>query len=206
MDTSNSDATPSASVESVSSTSVNGAAATHHPLALSEFGQAVLDSHNVYRQCHHCPLLHWSEECVQLAQALAEHMAVNNTLKTFATQGYGQNTAFLMNLCLSGNLDEKHISMLDGVGSDKLLAQHVCDIWYREGQNYSYTNPGFNRGGCVTSHFTQMVWKGTKELGVAKLTRHGRTFAVAVYKPHGNVSDEFAVNVLKRYNHNSRSD
>lgn len=184
------------SVESASSTSVNESAKPHS--LLDKFGQAVLDSHNEYRQLHCCPPLHWSDGCTKLAQTLAEYMALNNTLKTYTTQGYGQNTAFFMNLSLSGSLDQKHISIMDSVVSDKLLAQYMCEVWYREGQNYSFVNPGFNTNGCVTSHFTQMLWKGTKEVGVAKLTRDGRTFAVAVYKPQGNVSGEFEANVLRR--------
>lgn len=206
METSVSGDTPSASVESASSTSVNGSATTLCPLDVDKFGQAVLDSHNEYRQSHRCPPLHWSEGCTQLAQTLAEHMALNNTLKTYTTKGYGQNTAFFMNLCLGGNFAEKCISMMDSVVSDKLLAQYVCEVWYREGQNYSFANPGFNTGSCVTSHFTQVVWKDTKEVGVAKLARDGRTFVVAVYKPQGNVSGEFEANILKKYDSASGPD
>ena len=46
-------------------------------------------------------------------------------------------------------------------------------------------------------HFTQVVWKSSKELGVGKATsRSGRIYVVANYYPPGNYQGQFAQNVL----------
>ena len=52
-----------------------------------------------------------------------------------------------------------------------------------------------------TGHFTQVVWKSTKKIGIAKQTRmHGGlkcTYIVARYSPEGNIHEDFEKNVEK---------
>lgn len=47
-------------------------------------------------------------------------------------------------------------------------------------------------------HFTQVVWKGTKELGVGLATDGHKIYVVAQYRPPGNMNmpGHFADNVL----------
>ena len=48
-----------------------------------------------------------------------------------------------------------------------------------------------------TGHFTQVVWKGSKEIGVGKsFGRDGRVFVVCNYLPAGNVIGRFQENVF----------
>ena len=45
-------------------------------------------------------------------------------------------------------------------------------------------------------HFTQMVWKNTKEFGAGKaITKEGKVILVGFYSPPGNVMKQFEDNV-----------
>ena len=73
-------------------------------------------------------------------------------------------------------------------------------IRYREVCNYDFVAHRANHGGTA-SHFTQMVWKKSQELGVgvATSTKDGMkcTCIVARYRPAGNWYGQDAKNVLK---------
>uniref|UniRef100_A0AAQ5XJD4 Golgi-associated plant pathogenesis-related protein 1 n=1 Tax=Amphiprion ocellaris TaxID=80972 RepID=A0AAQ5XJD4_AMPOC len=72
----------------------------------------------------------------------------------------------------------------------------VADRWYDEVKQYKFNRPGFSSG---TGHFTAMVWKSSKELGVGKaIASDGSSFVVARYSPAGNITNQghFENNVL----------
>uniref|UniRef100_A0A9L0SJ15 Golgi-associated plant pathogenesis-related protein 1 n=1 Tax=Equus caballus TaxID=9796 RepID=A0A9L0SJ15_HORSE len=74
--------------------------------------------------------------------------------------------------------------------------KEVADRWYSEIKNYNFQQPGFTSG---TGHFTAMVWKNTKKMGVGKASASdGSSFVVARYFPAGNVVNQgfFEENVL----------
>ncbi len=56
-------------------------------------------------------------------------------------------------------------------------------------------------GGGGTGHFTQVVWKGSKTLGIGKATaeKNGMfcTYVVGRYKPAGNFMGKYKENVAK---------
>lgn len=48
-----------------------------------------------------------------------------------------------------------------------------------------------------SGHFTQVVWKGSKEIGVGKaVAKDGKHIVVASYRPAGNLIGTYAANVL----------
>lgn len=63
---------------------------------------------------------------------------------------------------------------------------------------YNFKNSGFSAG---TGHFTQVVWKGSTDLGIGVATgnKHGMkcTYIVARYRPAGNFMGRYQENVLK---------
>lgn len=63
--------------------------------------------------------------------------------------------------------------------------------WYNEETSYNYNSPSFSKS---TGHFTQMVWKGTTELGCGY--NAGCKMLVCRYAPAGNVQGQFGKNVL----------
>lgn len=68
--------------------------------------------------------------------------------------------------------------------------------WYAEIEVYDYSHPVYSKS---TGHFTQIVWKDTKRIGVGYATaREGRKmFVVAQYGPPGNYAFAYRTNVLE---------
>ncbi|KAF7723030.1 hypothetical protein EC973_002406 [Apophysomyces ossiformis] len=66
--------------------------------------------------------------------------------------------------------------------------------WYDEYKLYNYNNPGFSG---KTGHFTQIVWKGTTEIGcgVTDCPNLGPLYTCS-YNPPGNVEGQYQQNVL----------
>uniref|UniRef100_A0A803V9W7 Golgi-associated plant pathogenesis-related protein 1 n=1 Tax=Ficedula albicollis TaxID=59894 RepID=A0A803V9W7_FICAL len=115
-----------------------------------------------------CSLQLWSlTQCVDSFARYAEELATTRVLKhssESANGNCGENLAW---------------ASYDQSGKD------VADRWYSEIKNYSFQNPGFS---SRTGHFTAMVWKNTKKMGVGKASASdGSTFVVARYDPAGNV-------------------
>ena len=61
---------------------------------------------------------------------------------------------------------------------------------------YDFNRPGFS---AATGHVTQMLWKGTSQLGCAAVSGCNRDYYVCQYYPPGNVNsaDSFRANVLR---------
>jgi len=66
---------------------------------------------------------------------------------------------------------------------------------YHEIVNYNFNIPGHTHN---TGHFTQIVWKDTKKLGIGiAFAREGRKmYVVAQYSPPGNDRHAFNTNVF----------
>ncbi len=63
-------------------------------------------------------------------------------------------------------------------------------FWYNEKSNYTVANPE------RTLHFTQVVWKATKYIGVGVCDMSNNGIVVVVnYSPRGNYENQFAQNV-----------
>ena len=63
--------------------------------------------------------------------------------------------------------------------------------WYNEIQKYTYSKLGESNW-AETAHYTQMIWKNTKEIGVGiSACPAGGVVVVANYNPAGNYSGEY---------------
>jgi len=62
-------------------------------------------------------------------------------------------------------------------------------LWYDEVKDYDFKNQGFKKG---TGHFTQVVWKDTKEVGFG----YADSYVCARYAPPGNYAGRFEENVF----------
>uniref|UniRef100_A0A0N5C4K2 SCP domain-containing protein n=1 Tax=Strongyloides papillosus TaxID=174720 RepID=A0A0N5C4K2_STREA len=76
-------------------------------------------------------------------------------------------------------------------------------LWYEEVKDYDFNNPGF---GMYTGHFTQLVWKSTKEVGcgISRINQKNYGYYYYIicckYNPPGNYEDKFNENVLPKKN------
>ncbi len=132
-----------------------------------------LEAHNSYRQLHGAAALVWSVELAASAQVYA-----GTCSSSHSGSGYGENLAW---------------------ASYDMGRRAVVKMWYDEAPRYDFSNPGFE---SATGHFTQLLWKGTMEIGcghVGSCTKEGsgmENFWVCHYNPPGNYRGEFPENVL----------
>ena len=131
--------------------------------------QALLSLHNSYRAQHCVPALTWSAELAASAQRWADNCWIAHD----SHRGHiGENLAW------------------GGARS----ASSAVDAWYKEVEDYNYSKPGFVTG---IGHFTQMIWRNSKQLGcgVAKCYLGTVRLWVCRYAPTGNWAGQFAQNV-----------
>ena len=73
--------------------------------------------------------------------------------------------------------------------------KEICESWYNEKKNYIFGQIKYQKG---TGHFTQMIWKGTKEVGFGWGTsKSNKFYFLAYYYPAGNEIGKFKENVLE---------
>ncbi|KAL4707646.1 hypothetical protein ACJJTC_006996 [Scirpophaga incertulas] len=144
----------------------------------SDFENEALEVHNEYRREHGVPPLIINKEISKIAQKWAEELAKRDAMAYSTNQAYGE-------------------SVYSGWSSDpntKIRARDCIDKWYNEINDYSF---GQEPEILTCGHFTQIVWKATKELGVGSAkSKSGKLYVVANYSPPGNYSGEFSKNVL----------
>ena len=73
-----------------------------------------------------------------------------------------------------------------------LRAASVIAMWYDEVKRYSFASGGFS---MKTGHFTQLVWRGTREVGCGVAHCKDLDVWVCQYAPPGNVQGQYRENV-----------
>jgi uncharacterized protein YkwD len=65
--------------------------------------------------------------------------------------------------------------------------------WYEEIRDYRYSKVReFRLSAKIVGHYTQMVWIGTKQVGIASaISKDGNVYVVARYYPAGNIIGQF---------------
>ncbi|MEZ4365074.1 MAG: CAP domain-containing protein [Kofleriaceae bacterium] len=133
---------------------------------------AILTAHNRYRAAHCVPPLAWSAELAAVAQRWANHLRDAGCAFEHSGDKYGENLA---------------------AGTTGYLgAESSVDMWYREIELYDFARGGFS---MQTGHFTQVVWRGTTQVGCGSAQCGGMTTWVCNYDPPGNWEGAYAANV-----------
>ncbi|XP_051513474.1 uncharacterized protein glipr2 isoform X2 [Myxocyprinus asiaticus] len=146
-------------------------------MAGSSFETEFLNTHNALRKQHGAPPLTINKNLCRSSQAWAEHLLSIRTLK-HSNKDYGENLYYAW-----------------ASATKKLTGREAVESWYSEIKDYNFCRPGFS---SKTGHFTQVVWKDTKEIGVGLATDGTTTFVVGQYLPAGNITNAgyFQRNVL----------
>jgi uncharacterized protein YkwD len=145
----------------------------------NEFQQSALKAHNKYREKHHVGELKLSKELCDIAQKYAEKMARTSVFAHSDGKFNGKNMGENLFACYGM----------------KITGKMMTDDWYNEVSQYDFNNPGFSDG---AGHFTQLVWKGSREVGFGYAqASDGYYYGVANYYPAGNYLGEFEDNVFR---------
>ncbi|KAI0073539.1 PR-1-like protein [Panus rudis PR-1116 ss-1] len=136
--------------------------------------QQYLSAHNTVRAQHGAAPLTWSNEAAAKAQEWANRCVFKHSGGTLGP--FGENLAA-------------------GTGDSYDIATAIKS-WTDEVSQYNSNNP-------QPSHFTQVVWKGTTQVGCAVQLCDGifpanfgkAKFFVCEYTPQGNIIGQFAQNV-----------
>jgi uncharacterized protein YkwD len=126
--------------------------------------QALLNTHNAYRAKHCVPNLTWSAQLAAQAQAWADKCPSTGFKHSGGVPGqppYGENLAW---------------------GTNR-SAKNTVDSWYGEISSYNFNAPKYSN---AVGHFTQVVWRDSKQLGCGMSVCQGQNYWVCQYSPPGN--------------------
>lgn len=140
-----------------------------------------LRAHNSKRAMHRARPLTWDRSLAEKAEEWAIQIANNDKMEHAPWSGAGEN------LYVAANSGGKLSTCKDAV---KAWYEEVSDYPFRDPPNTIWDLPGVQIG-----HFTQVVWKSTRKVGVAIATiKRGfwtKTYIVARYTPPGNFNGQF---------------
>ena len=143
------------------------------PASAEQFNRAdVLAAHNKYRAALGLSALRWSEALATSAQRWADQLAAMGRLQH---SGSGQNLA----MATSGSLTVTQL--VDLWGNERTL--------FIDGYFPAISSTG---NWADVGHYSQIVWKGTAEVGCGFARRNGHDVLVCNYSPPGNVMGERA--------------
>ena len=144
---------------------------------LEKIRKDILSSHNYHRGRHRVDDLKRNSEIEAIAQGYAEQLApthsINHSTNKYNGQSLGEN-----------------LYMSSGSG---INGEDATNSWYSEIENYDFSTH-YSDG--TTGHFTQLVWKGTKEIGCGVACDGTFCCVVCNYYPMGNFVGKYKYNVF----------
>jgi glioma pathogenesis-related protein 2 len=127
-------------------------------------GQTLLNAHNIHRDKHCVPRFQWSGELAASAQAWANGCHKDAKGDFCHQNDCGTKTSFGENLSW-GWRESNGRPVLPGQS-----AQDAVDGWYSEIQAYNFAKPALRLSPPANGHFTQVVWRGSTQIGCAEAT------------------------------------
>lgn len=172
--------------------------------------ERVVDLINTLRSNHQAPAVVWDDKICQYAQEWADHLVNTCKFEHRPQNVYSENLGFTSGYRLPSVPDiledtiQRWYSELFGemVKSSIVGIMHVPYIFHffvcaGEEKLYDYNKPGFSK---QTGHFTTLVWKNTKRIGIALSFYPDMKKVVVVYNasPQSNVIGHFQYNVFDK--------
>lgn len=132
---------------------------------------------NIMRGWHGAPGLVRDRDIEDFSNSWSEYLLASGEFK-HSTSQYGENLALLS---YNGNVTQ--------------MLELAMKLWYAEISVYNYTRPVFSSS---TGHFTALVWRDTRKVGIgyAINTQRRRGIVCFSFWPPGNVAGAFVRNVL----------
>ena len=125
----------------------------------------LLGAHNRVRASVGVPPLTWSAKLEAAAKQWADSLLASGQFTHRKQSDYGEN--------------------LYDVRGARATAAQVAEMWAGEARNYDAAS-NTCRGGATCGHYTQMIWRTTKEVGCAVAGNPRREVWVCYYSPPGN--------------------
>ena len=158
-----------------------GLLASAVPTLAQDFDQdEMVAEHNRWRRASGVPPLSYSDDLADSAQEWADHLAENNGCRMMHSHSggqYGENIYWASpELWSDGRREMQEIGPRTVVGK-----------WGKEGRDYDYRRNRCARG-KLCGHYTQVVWKTTREVGCAMSVCEESLGQIWVcrYQPAGN--------------------
>ncbi|KAI8711738.1 SCP domain-containing protein [Fusarium sp. LHS14.1] len=134
--------------------------------------QGALDAHNAARAAVGNPDLVWDDELAAGALEYAKQLVSIGSLVHSGADGFGEN-------------------LYQGGEGEETPLTNAVNMFNDEKKDYS--GQAIDSSNYMTfGHYTQVVWKSTTKVGMAKAEGNGKCFVVARYQEPGNMIGEAA--------------
>ena len=147
------------------------------PASGGDFFSDALNAHNYYRRKHHVPPLTLNKDLCKIAQAYAQRLCSTRCFEHSKNKYKGFNIGENLYRC-TGKV---------------ATGEMATTSWYDEIKTHNFRKDFQHASG----HFSQLVWKGSQEVGFGVANKGTNYYVVANYYPAGNIIGDFANNVFK---------
>jgi pathogenesis-related protein 1 len=127
--------------------------------------QQMLTAHNQWRSRYKVPALTWSPQLANYAQEWANKLVRENRFQHRPNPRYGENLAW--------------------ASGQRLRPSQVVNMWGNEVKDYNYAS-NTCKPGAMCGHYTQIVWRDSKQVGCGVARGNGQEIWVCNYNPPGN--------------------
>ena len=143
-----------------------------------------LNLHNEVRSDVGTTPLVWSDKLEKDALKYAKVLARTNNFKHSNTRNGENLTTFL---------EWKEVLGIRKYIYSPIPLYDASLGWYEEISDYRYSKVRkFRLSAKKVGHYTQMVWKGVEQVGIASaISKDGNVYVVARYYPAGNIIGQF---------------